>query len=64
MEAFQGETAPAPSTSALNGSNGHSEVVNGEAGSDAATKNGASQSNGARQHTGNGMAVTAWMAVA
>lgn len=53
MEAFQGETAPAPSTAALNGSSSHSEVVNGEAGSDAATENGASQSNGAGQRKSN-----------
>ena len=52
MEAFQGETAPSPSTSALNGSNSHSEVVNGEAGSDAAPENGASQSNGASHRKG------------
>ena len=54
MEAFQGETAPSPSTSALNGSSSHSEVVNGEAGSDAPTENGASSSNGAGQREGNG----------
>lgn len=53
VEAFQGETAPAPSTAALNGSSSHSEVVNGEAGSDAATENGASQSNGAGQRKSN-----------